>query len=90
MRKLDVQPRNGFFNGWRKSCLSVGLPDEFEPVRTEMFRYRSRWVDMADACLVIMSDSHPRLPVVTVDAKDFAVYFRGRSTRQLLAPEKRE
>ena len=66
------------------------LPDEFEPVRTEMFRYRSRWVDMADACLVIMSDSHPRLPVVTVDAKDFAVYFRGRSTRQLLAPENRE
>ena len=64
------------------------LPDEVEPMRAEMFRYRSRWVDMADACLVIMSDRHPRLPVATVDAKDFAVYFRGRSTRQLLAPKK--
>ena len=64
------------------------LPDEVEPMRTEMFRYRFRWVDMADACLVIMSDRHPRLPVATVDAKDFAAYFRGRSTRQLLVPKK--
>jgi hypothetical protein len=53
-----------------------------------MFRYRSRWVDMAYACLVIMSDRHPRLRVATVDAKNFAVYFSRPLDRQLLAPKK--
>ena len=62
------------------------LPEELAPVRTEMLRYRRRWVDFADACLVVLSDERPSLPVVTVDAGDFAVYFRGRSGRKLLVP----
>ncbi len=62
------------------------LPEELDAVRHESFRYRDRWVDFADACIVRMSDRHPRLPVVTIDAKDFAVYFRGRSSRRLLLP----
>jgi predicted nucleic acid-binding protein len=28
------------------------LPEQLAPIRTEMFRYRNRWVDFADACLV--------------------------------------
>jgi hypothetical protein len=51
-----------------------------------MLRYRKRWVDFADACLVVLSDGRPKLPVVTVDASDFAVYFRGRTGRRLLVP----
>ena len=62
------------------------LPEELEAVRSEMFRYRGRWVDFADACLVRLSDERPGLPVVTVDAADFAVYFRQRRGRRLLVP----
>src|SRR5262245_2638277 len=54
------------------------LPDELESVRSEMLHYKRRWVDFADACLVRMSDRRPKLPLVTVDAADFAVYFQRR------------
>jgi predicted nucleic acid-binding protein len=62
------------------------LPEELEAVREESLRYRDRWVDFADACIVCMSDRKPKLPVVTVDAGDFAVYFRRRPSRTLLLP----
>jgi len=62
------------------------LPESLEPTRREMLRYRRRWVDFADACLVVLSDERPKLPVVTVDGRDFAVYFRGRTGRRLLVP----
>jgi predicted nucleic acid-binding protein len=55
-------------------------------VRAELLGYRKRWVDFADACLVVLSDEQPRLPVVTVDERDFGVYFRGRRGRKLLVP----
>lgn len=62
------------------------LPETLALVRTEMFAYRGRWVDFADACLIQLSDENPRLPVVSVDAADFAVYFRKRSGRLLHLP----
>jgi uncharacterized protein len=62
------------------------LPEELEAVRFELFRYRERWVDFADACLVRLSDDRPKLPVVTVDVADFAVYFRHRRGRRVLVP----
>lgn len=65
------------------------LPEELEAVRSEMFRYRGRWVDFADACIVHMSDERPRVPVVTVDARDFAVYFRHRRGRRVIVPGRR-
>ena len=63
------------------------LPEDLEAVRDESFRYRDRWVDFADACIVRLSDEYPKLPVVTVDAADFAVYFRKRSRRRLVLPD---
>jgi hypothetical protein len=33
-----------------------------------------------------MSDHKPRLPIVTVDARDFSVYFRRRRGRKLVLP----
>jgi predicted nucleic acid-binding protein len=63
------------------------LPKELKAVRYELFRYRERWVDFADACVVRLSDDRPRLPVVTVDASDFAVYFRTRRGRRLFVPD---
>ena len=75
--------------GWLEQGVLVShhfLPEELAAVRSEMFGYRNRWVDFADACVVRMSDRNPRLPVVSVDAADFAVYFRRRPGRRLLLP----
>jgi predicted nucleic acid-binding protein len=65
------------------------LPEQIELVRSELFGYGSRWVDFADACLVTLSDEQPKLPVVSVDAADFSVYFRRRAARRLILPLKR-
>lgn len=62
------------------------LPEQLAAVHEEAVRYHDRPVDFADACLVVLSDAAPRLPIVTVDRNDFAVYLRGRRPRQLLTP----
>jgi uncharacterized protein len=63
------------------------LPQDVARVRAETARYRGRVVDFADACLIVLSDQYPRLPLVTSDAGDFAVYLRGRSARKLITPQ---
>lgn len=50
-------------------------------------RYEDRRPDVADLCLIRMSELHPKLPVVTTDVKDFRVYRRsGRETIPLIFP----
>ena len=63
------------------------LPEQLESLRDEILRYQDRWVDFADACVVLLSDRNPKLPVVTIDARDFAVYFRHRPRRHLILPD---
>ena len=41
-------------------------------------RYEDRQPDLADLCLIRMSELHPRHSVITVDARDFRVYRRNR------------
>jgi len=41
-------------------------------------RYASRRPDLADLCLIRMSELHPRHSVVTVDREDFKVYRRNK------------
>lgn len=41
-------------------------------------RYEDRNPDLADLCLICMSELYPRHPVVTVDAADFRVYRRNK------------
>jgi len=41
-------------------------------------RYADRKPDLADLCLIRMSEMHPQYPVVTTDLSDFRVYRRGR------------
>ena len=41
-------------------------------------RYEDRKPDLADLCLIRMSELHPRHSVITVDARDFRVYRRHR------------
>ena len=41
-------------------------------------RYADRKPDLADLCLIRMSELHPKLPVITVDRDDFRVYRRNK------------
>jgi uncharacterized protein len=41
-------------------------------------RYADRKPDLADLCLIRMSEIHPRHAVITTDVADFRVYRRGR------------
>jgi hypothetical protein len=50
-------------------------------------RYADRRPDLADLCLVRLSELHPRHRVVTVDRQDFRVYRRNkRDTIPLICP----
>jgi uncharacterized protein len=53
--------------------------DEHRPRLLELAKkYSDRRPDLADLCLIRMSELHPKLPVLTTDVKDFRVYRRGR------------
>ena len=41
-------------------------------------RYADRRPDLAELCLICLSELHPRFPVITTDIADFRVYRRGR------------
>jgi predicted nucleic acid-binding protein len=41
-------------------------------------RYADRAPDLADLCLVRLSELHPRLPVITTDKRGFRVYRRNK------------
>jgi hypothetical protein len=50
-------------------------------------RYSDRKPDLADLCLVRMSELHPRHVVITLDESDFRVYRRNkREAIPLLCP----
>ena len=50
-------------------------------------RYADRQPDLADLCLVRMSELHPRHSVITVDRDDFRVYRRNkREVSPLICP----
>ena len=53
-------------------------------------RYEDRRPDLADLCLIRMSELHPRHVIVTVDETDFRIYRRNkRDVIPLLCPPKR-
>ena len=41
-------------------------------------RYADRRPDLADLCLIRMSELHPKHPVITVDREDFHIYRRNK------------
>ena len=50
-------------------------------------RYSDRSPDLADLCLVRMSEEHPRHFVITTDENDFRVYRRNkRESIPLICP----
>ena len=49
------------------------------PRLTELaVRYADRAPDLADLCLIRLSELHPKHPVITTDMADFRIYRRGR------------
>ena len=52
-------------------------------------RYADRKPDLADLCLIRMSELYPRHTVITIDESDFRIYRRNkRETIPILSPPK--
>jgi predicted nucleic acid-binding protein len=56
--------------------LDFNLAAEARPVLDLLEKYRDRQMDLADACLVRMTEKSARSKVWTVDRADFSVYRR--------------
>jgi uncharacterized protein len=63
------------------------LTKNIEEVVALAERYRDRTPDLADLCLIRMSELYDHLPVLTVDEKDFRVYRKnGRDVIPIVCP----
>ncbi|MFZ1919852.1 MAG: PIN domain-containing protein [Terriglobales bacterium] len=58
--------------------IAFELPENIEEIASLAERYRERIPDLADLCLIRMSELYPNLPVITIDEADFRVYRRNR------------
>ncbi len=66
--------------------IAFDITNHLEPLRDLAERYADRNPDLADLCLIRMSELFPRHSIVTVD-NDFKVYRRNkRETIPLLCP----
>jgi predicted nucleic acid-binding protein len=54
------------------------LPKNFKEILALAERYRDRAPDLADLCLIRMSELYENLPVLTVDESNFRGYRRNR------------
>ncbi|MGH9353487.1 MAG: type II toxin-antitoxin system VapC family toxin [Terriglobia bacterium] len=69
--------------------LAFDLSRNLPPLAVLANRYEDRHPDLADLCLIRMSELYPRHSVLTVDEKDFRIYRRnGRSVIPLLCPSR--
>jgi predicted nucleic acid-binding protein len=67
--------------------IAFDLSRNLEQVVDLAQRYNDRAPDLADLCLIRMSEIHDSLPVLTVDEKDFRVYRRnGRDVIPIVCP----
>ena len=58
--------------------LSFQAADHLPRLQELAIRYRERHPDLADLCLIRMSELHPKHFVITTDVTDFRIYRRGR------------
>jgi len=65
---------------------TASFADSLSTVHAEVSRFRDRRVDFADACLLVLAERRPHLPLIAVDRADFQVYFRRRRNRLILPP----
>ena len=67
--------------------IAFDLPENIEAVASLAERYRDRNPDLADLCLIRMSEIYGDLPVLTVDERDFCVFRRnGREVIPIVCP----
>ncbi len=70
--------------------LEFDLSRRAERVTGLMEKYADRPMDLADGCLVVMTEDYPDGLVLTLDRQDFSVYRRsGRHVIPIVAPAKR-
>ena len=79
---LDTGPLVGFLEVIPLGALDVVplFPQESPKIRAFMARYAGR-VQLAGACVVRLSERHPRAQVLTSAGEDFRIYRRNRSER---------
>jgi uncharacterized protein len=58
--------------------LSFDCNDHLPHLRKLAERYADRHPDLADLCLIRMSEVYPRHSIITVDSRDFRVYRRNK------------
>lgn len=54
------------------------LADHVARIQELAARFADLAPDLADLCLIKLSELHPRHPVITTDVSDFRIYRRGR------------
>jgi predicted nucleic acid-binding protein len=59
-------------------ALSFDCNDHLPQLAALATRYKDRKPDLADLCLIRMSEIYPKHSVITVDAEDFRVYRRNK------------
>jgi predicted nucleic acid-binding protein len=71
-------------------AVSFQVEDHLAQLAALAKRYQDRRPDLADLCLVRMSELYPRHSVITIDRQDFRVYRRNkRETIPLICPPDR-
>jgi len=74
----------------KEIVLSFNLADQTAGVIALLKKYSDRNIDLADACIVRMTELTRDCQVVTLDRSDFSVYRRnGREVIPLVAPPKK-
>jgi predicted nucleic acid-binding protein len=70
--------------------LAFDFPSNLEHLQNLAERYEDRKPDLADLCLIRMSELHPRHVVITVDEDNFRVYRHNkREAIPLLTPPRK-
>jgi predicted nucleic acid-binding protein len=59
-------------------ALAFDCNENLAQLETLAVRYADQTPDLADLCLVRMSELFPKHPVITIDRKDFRVYRRNK------------
>jgi predicted nucleic acid-binding protein len=59
-------------------ALAFDIRDHVSQLEAMARRYADRHPDLADLCLIRMSELYPRHSVITVDRRDFRVYRRNK------------
>ncbi|MBM2815820.1 MAG: PilT protein [Ignavibacteria bacterium] len=87
-KRINLYAADNFLNAIENGSIQIAfkLSDEVSRLRLLMERYKDVPMDLADACIVRMSELEEYYEIVTVD-RDFYIYRRnGRQPLNLVTP----